>query len=181
VSRQREGRRARRARKEVSRMVGLLLLGQQDIGILADAIGGGRKRVGMLMRRLLKDEVATRRNWYAETTHTYYELTEPFKRVGGTLRVMSQNVEVQQTVTELLEEVEPILHEKLSRLHELREFLTPEDEAVYFGVLGRFIHSFCHMKVADFDERLRVAFAEAISDPRTATLFDSFTVLAVGE
>lgn len=162
-------------------MVALLLLGQQDIGTLADSIGGGRKRVGMLMRRLLKDEVVARRNWYTETTHTYYELTEPFKRVGGTLRDMSQNVEVQQTITELLEEVEPILQTKLSRLHELREFLTPQDEAVFFGVLGRFIHSFCHMKVADYDERIRVAFAETISDPRTAMLFDSFTVMAVGE
>ena len=181
LTRFREGKKALRARREIRRIMSMLLVKDRDIGELAQAISGGRKRVGMLMRRLISDGVVLRRNKYTETTLTHYALSEPFKRVGGTLANMSEHVEVKQTIAELLEEIEPILHAKLARLHELREFLTPQDEAVFFGVLGRFIHTFCHQKVADYDDRMRHAFAEVISDPRTAMLFDSFAILAVGQ
>ena len=171
----REGKRAKRARRERVRTILALCLGPRTSKELAEMLGVHPNRLGQVIRSLVGAGVLRRICSYDESTHTVYEMTEPFKHLAGTFLIMAKNPEIEHIVTEMLEQIHPIIDEQLSNLHEHREDMGEVEQAFLFGMLGTFLHTFNQQRIADYTERVQTSFATVISDPRTMKLMDGFS------
>ena len=175
----REGKRAHRANKEYKQIISQLFNGEKLSLELAESMNIRTKRLGMIMRPLILRGIVTRFNYYNESTLTAFKLTEPFKCLAGALGTMNQEAEIQQILTEMIERLNPIIEESLVELWEHKENLTDSELAFWFGGVGKFMHTFCNDKIPDYDERMKGALVEVMSDTRIIALMSSFNIFGV--